>query len=99
MAYSLSAWFSQRTSLGVEGRMKKLRSPTMTVKTPSYESIRGRRCDSRKMRTRMNIHAQPAFPRTPSMFSIAAANRPEKAPESDAAEKNRAILLDEILSG
>lgn len=42
--------------------------------------------------TRMNIQAQPAIPLIPSMFKMAAARRPENAPDKDAAEKNRAIL-------
>jgi hypothetical protein len=35
-----------------------------------------------KKRTRMKIQAHPGFPPMPSMFSIAAASKPEKAPES-----------------
>ena len=41
----------------------------------------------------MKIHAHPALPRNPFMFSIPAASKPEKAPDSDAAEKNKAILI------
>lgn len=33
--------------------------------------------------TRTKIHAQPGKPLTPSIFWIAAARRPEKAPASD----------------
>ena len=40
----------------------------------------------------MNIHCQPDLPLSPSIFSIAAARRPEKAPDRDAAEKKIAIL-------
>lgn len=44
------------------------------------------------LRTKINIHAQPGLPRTPSIFWIAAAKSPENAPESEAAEKNNAML-------
>ena len=40
----------------------------------------------------MNIHAHPGLPWIPSIFSIAAASSPEKAPDKDAAEKKRDIL-------
>ena len=43
-------------------------------------------------RTKMKIHAQPGLPPRPSIFWMPAASNPEKAPESDAAEKNSAIL-------
>ena len=42
----------------------------------------------------MKIHAQPAMPLIPSILMIAAASRPEKAPDKEAAEKNSAILGD-----
>ena len=45
-------------------------------------------------RTKMKIQAQPGLPLIPSMFSMAAASKPEKAPERDAAEKNIAILVE-----
>ena len=44
------------------------------------------------MLTIINIQAHPGLPLRPSMFWIAAAKRPEKAPDNDAVEKNRAIL-------
>ena len=40
----------------------------------------------------MKIHAQPAIPLMPSMFSIAAASSPENAPEREAMAKNIEIL-------
>lgn len=48
------------------------------------------------MHTKMKIHAHPGRPLKPSMFSMAAASKPENAPESEAAEKNRAILFKEV---
>ena len=40
----------------------------------------------------MKIHAQPAIPLMPSIFSIAAASSPENAPEREAMAKNIEIL-------
>ena len=37
--------------------------------------------------TKMKIHAHPGFPPMPSIFAIAAANKPPKLPASAAAEK------------
>jgi len=65
----------------VELRGQQSKRPTRTVNNPS----------------RMKIQDHPAFPPMPSMFSIAAASNPEKAPESEAAEKNNAILRDNYL--
>ena len=42
--------------------------------------------------TNINIHAHPGLPFIPSIFSIAAASNPEKAPDKDAAEEKRDIL-------
>lgn len=39
----------------------------------------------------MKIHAQPGLPPTPSNLIKPYAKSPEKAPDSDAAEKNKAI--------
>jgi hypothetical protein len=43
--------------------------------------------------TRMNIHDQPALPRVPFIFRMAAANKPENAPERVEARKNVDILV------
>jgi len=40
--------------------------------------------------SRINIHAQPGFPPTPSIFAMAAARSPPKDPAKAAAEKNTA---------
>ena len=42
--------------------------------------------------TNINIHAHPGLPLIPSIFSIAAARNPEKAPDNDAIEEKRDIL-------
>ena len=42
--------------------------------------------------TNINIHAHPGLPLIPSIFSIAAARNPEKAPDKDAIEEKRDIL-------
>ena len=81
------------TSCGVDGTMKNPNKPTILENVPSYK-----RCQYLNFKvfigalTRIKIHAQPGLPRTPSIFCIAAASRPEKAPDKDAAEKNNAIL-------
>ena len=50
------------------------------------------RSDAKAEPTRMNSHAQPGLPPTPSIFTIAAAKSPEKADASDVAENSRDIL-------
>lgn len=45
-----------------------------------------------KLPTRMKIQAHPGFPPFPFMFMIAAASKPEKAPDSEADAKNVATL-------
>jgi hypothetical protein len=54
--------------------IQKLAAPATTVASPS----------------RMKIHAHAGLPATPSMFAMAAASRPPKAPETVAAEKKSA---------
>ncbi|KAG6552271.1 hypothetical protein Mapa_006122 [Marchantia paleacea] len=56
---------------GKSGTSQNEAKPARTVTRPS----------------RMNIHAQPGKLPTPSIFEIAAARRPPKAPETVAAEK------------
>jgi len=40
----------------------------------------------------MNIHDQPGWPWVPSILMMAAASKPENAPEREAAAKNIDIL-------
>lgn len=44
----------------------------------------------------MKSHAQPGFPPMPSILTIAAARRPEKALASEVAENSSAILVSKV---
>jgi hypothetical protein len=56
--------------------------PIRMEKRPSCFIVRGMDFNGEEGRTRMKIQAQPGLPPIPFMFWIAAAKRPEKAPES-----------------
>lgn len=55
----------------------------------------GNRLQSLRL-TRMKSHAQPGFPPMPSILTMAAARRPEKALANEVAENNSAILRNEV---
>ena len=70
--------------LGVEGISENPARPIQIVNNPSWKRHCQLKCYflTATKRTRINIQAHPGLPPIPSMFWIAAANRPENAPES-----------------
>ena len=70
--------------LGVEGISENPARPMQIVNNPSWQRHGQLICyiSTATKHTRINIQAHPGLPPIPSMFWIAAANRPENAPES-----------------
>lgn len=75
--------------------MRNENTPNERVNIPSCELSASVTLNVRytNLITRINIHAHPGRPASPSIFDIAAARRPEKAPDKEAAAKNVEILI------
>jgi hypothetical protein len=70
---------------GVDGTRTNPAIPIRILNNPSYSSHQQNYEDlhhARRRHTKMKIHAQPALPPMPCIFSMAPASSPEKAPES-----------------
>ena len=69
-------------------------TPNTTVKSPSCAHVYNQSYRARAVLglTRMNTHAHPGLPPTPSMWMMAAARRPENADAKPAAEKAMEVL-------